>query len=1448
MLCHRLVRMSARRVLPGVVSGSRGLTIAMGALMIAAQIGNHPVCQAAEASRAASSETSRMATYGDAADQTYFALSITPNQPVAEDASRQLVVLFDTSASQINDHRTQALEALASLMSSAAPGDQFSLVAVDLESVALTKGFVAADSPEMQEALKKLHERTPLGSTDMVRALRGAIRQLQGDETAARRVVYIGDGASRANMVDADEMQGLIESLAQSRVSVSTLAIGAGRDVQWLAAVANHTGGHVVVPPATPTASAQELGEQMGALVRGRVLWPTTQMLPKGMVAAYPHLMPAMPVNRDTILVGKLAGREPQMLAVTVDMDGEPLELKWTVQPESSNPDHAYLPRLVELAQRDQGRSLPTPGSVALWETRRLLSQQAQELSQLGEQALKMGDLHGAKVLADAARKQSPLDPQAATLHQAVTTAAGTPDAKRRGLPPSAPRLDQLPVEGVGELLEPSEVIIDDQGVVIEPPGFAIDSGVPLSPDAALLPLEAADGKLLRETEERTRLRTDILKTEVRSALIDARKRLSQDPAGVRENLKLMLENVNRAADIHADVREQMQSQLHAAIVEAGRREVEKDHRDAMARENQAVAQERLRITDATARDRERMTQILDAYNSLMEEFRFKQAHELAVEAQKLDVDELVADMAREKAEMAGAYYDIMALRQERQEGVMAALWQVEKSFIPFADDPPIVYPAREVWRELTRNREKYNNVDLSDPGPNEKRILEELEKPTTFDFSETPLAEAVGYINELHDLIIVVDEAALVEAGIDTATTVITQSLRNISLKSALRLTLEPLQLTYVIDNEVMKITTAEKAEDNLINRVYPVGDLVLPIQAAGVNPFSSGGGLGGGGGFGGGGGGFGGGGGGFGGGGGGFGGGGFGGGGLGGGGFGGGGGNFGGGGGFFNVADELKPSPAKKVPATKTPARSAFAVEDPIQLGKKAITKQAAINVAPQKQSAATEPASPLSPHVEAGRATAGPGRMLKRDVAAGSSSDSGWDRYLADHRQEVSGADIRITSQALMNRRQFSECVGLLQGALKQGFAEPWMYEGLALAMEANGAPQNEIERALMSAADFSRNTDELYLVARTLARRGYEARALQLFRDLAAGEPSRPEPYALGLALAEKLGDEDAIRWACVGVLGQAWLHKDHDIEVRARRSANALVESLEKSGKSVEATAFRAELERAASRDLVVQVSWTGDADIDLLVEEPSGTLCSLRQRRTTSGGVLVADSFPHADQAAPVEGYSESYVCPQAFTGQYRVLLRRVWGKVTSNKVNVMVWSNYGTDEQKLVQQPLPLDDGDVAVVFELPNGRRTEPLDEVQIATEVKNQLGVSHAVLAQQLGSLSDSQVLRDLAISRRQGNAVNNPLFPGFRGAVGFQPVITTLPEGTNFQATAVISADRRYVRVTATPLFSLVREVFTFNFATGATAGGGAGTGTGGTGTNTGGSGLGAGGGF
>ena len=43
----------------------------------------------------------------------------------------------------------------------------------------------------------------------------------------------------------------------------------------------------------------------------------------------------------------------------------------------------------------------------------------------------------------------------------------------------------------------------------------------------------------------------------------------------------------------------------------------------------------------------------------------------------------------------------------------------------------------------------------------------------------------------------------------------------------------LKELDLTYVIRDEVLKITTPEEAENELLTKVYPVADLVMPIMS---------------------------------------------------------------------------------------------------------------------------------------------------------------------------------------------------------------------------------------------------------------------------------------------------------------------------------------------------------------------------------------------------------------------------------------------------------------------------------------------------------------------------------------------------------------------------------------------------------------------------------------
>jgi len=110
-----------------------------------------------------------------------------------------------------------------------------------------------------------------------------------------------------------------------------------------------------------------------------------------------------------------------------------------------------------------------------------------------------------------------------------------------------------------------------------------------------------------------------------------------------------------------------------------------------------------------------------------------------------------------------------------------------------------------------------------------EEKILDALDDETVMEFADVPLKDMVDQIVNRHKIPVWIDEQSLDEIGMG-ADTAVNQNLRGISLRSGLNLTLGSLRLTYVIQDEVLKITTPEQAEADLISRIYPLGDLILP------------------------------------------------------------------------------------------------------------------------------------------------------------------------------------------------------------------------------------------------------------------------------------------------------------------------------------------------------------------------------------------------------------------------------------------------------------------------------------------------------------------------------------------------------------------------------------------------------------------------------------------
>jgi len=1317
-------------------------------------------------------ESSRLITY-EHEGQTFYALSLMPEVDNKQTEASSVVVLFDTSASQQGAYRAAAMQSLRALLERLRPSDRVELMAVDLAAKPMTAAATAPGSAELAAGMDRLAQQVPLGSTDLAGVLQAAAKRLEKSEGRQRTIIYIGDGVSVANLLDTETLTKVVGQLREARVSVTSFAVGPKVDGQLLAVLANQTGGNLYVQApmvwqdkvagisderaqAENMRNAQIAGRQLADWSRATVFWPEQVDFASELGKTYPAVMPPLRSDRDSIVLGVTQDRLPASLQATIRVGGAAgsTQLNWTAQPEASQEDHGFLVEIITAAQADEGLSLPTVGTVGLAETARLVGARMDQLTRLAERAIVAGDHQAAQRITQAVLKADPGNVQARTV-QFVAEQVGPAD-ELGGAPVTqgvgaveqiAPLPVQAPATGDIILTQPQEQVL---------PGNAIYEAVPVV-ESGLLDQVTGGGQFLDQVEQERRVFVEMLKKEIQNTLIDARAQMATNPQLAIQDLKLSLESVLRVANLDAGSRAELTSKLRSALKEAHYQASLKAELDRQREEELASSRERKVINERLTRKIEREKQLMNRFNALIDERRYNDAEEVAQIVEEIDPGGVTPRAATHWARFKRHEYLMAAARSARHQASWNAWYQNELSHIPFPDSPPIVYPDAEVWEELTRRREKWNSVDLSSRSKAEERIQEALRETlkTPLSYDAEQLNIILESIADEYDIPVIFDKAALDEVAISPESEV-SINLRNVSLRSALNHMLrEPglEDLTYVIDDEVLLITTEEKANETLKVKVYPVADLVLPVQNPGIIGGGGGGGLGGGGGGGLGGGG---------------------GGGLGGGGGGGfgGGGQGGGGGGFFNVADEIET------------------------------------NVAPQQSQAST------------------------------AKSGVDWQAQLA--KQQLEPSQVREQTQQLMQQGEAGEAVELIQAALQHGQAQSWMYESLGIAMELDGRSKSEIERAIMSACDFSDSPEELLLIAKYLSHIGIDSRAVEVYRQVIKVSPLEHEAYALGLRAAQRAKDTAGIRWATVGVLSHDLPREQQVVSDTARRVAKSVLEDLKNSGQTSEYNAYYQRLEQALARDVVIKATWSGDADVDLIVEEPGGSICSLHEPRTTGGGVSLGDDYASYGKKNTT-GSSEQYICAKGFPGTYRVRIRKVWGDVVAGKVTLEVIKNFGSAEQRQEKQRLTLSaETDAMVIFELEQGRREQPLATEQLQVAVNRQDAISRAVLAQQLAGASDPRIT-PLRGRGRDTDLRDRLALAGRGGAVGFQPIIQTLPQGTQLSVTGVVSADRKYVRITASPSFTGVGSVQTFSFS--GPPGGGLGGGLGGGG----GGGLGGGGG-
>jgi hypothetical protein len=109
-----------------------------------------------------------------------------------------------------------------------------------------------------------------------------------------------------------------------------------------------------------------------------------------------------------------------------------------------------------------------------------------------------------------------------------------------------------------------------------------------------------------------------------------------------------------------------------------------------------------------------------------------------------------------------------------------------------------------------------------------EERISQQLASRDVFIYEKIPLDKFAQLLRDRYSINVEIDQRALEDFGIGTQTP-LSIHLLDATLESALNVALDPVELTWMIRDESLVITTPEEAESQLETRLYPVRDLVV-------------------------------------------------------------------------------------------------------------------------------------------------------------------------------------------------------------------------------------------------------------------------------------------------------------------------------------------------------------------------------------------------------------------------------------------------------------------------------------------------------------------------------------------------------------------------------------------------------------------------------------------
>ncbi len=225
------------------------------------------------------------------------------------------------------------------------------------------------------------------------------------------------------------------------------------------------------------------------------------------------------------------------------------------------------------------------------------------------------------------------------------------------------------------------------------------------------------------------------------------------------------------------------------------------------------------------------IAQLMKQYNELFHDAKYPEAEMVALRIKELDPDNPMATAAITMAKYQRNHSQYENDKARKEDVFIEAMHGTDDIGDPDAVSNDITFTKDEGRRRRIQSRKSLEGVSPQRISTEERNIERKLTAPISLSCTNQPLREVIDYIRGDQGINIFIDEPALADKGIQLDAPV-TIKLDNISLKSALKLVLGLVHLTYVVSDDVLKITTEDQARGKLKQVVYPVADLVIAVE----------------------------------------------------------------------------------------------------------------------------------------------------------------------------------------------------------------------------------------------------------------------------------------------------------------------------------------------------------------------------------------------------------------------------------------------------------------------------------------------------------------------------------------------------------------------------------------------------------------------------------------